>query len=291
MKELVSPKQVAKAIGVSESSLKRWCDNGLLPTVRTAGGHRRIAINGALKFIRDNGHELVDPAVIGLPSAVGSGERTVGRARDSLMEAFVTGNEEMALRSLLDLYIGGTEIVQIFDEVVTPVMHDVGKRWADGRMEVYEERRSVEFMTSTLLEIARVLPQPEAVDGRPIPLGLGGTLSGDPYSLAARMAVLTVRDAGVQSVFLGCGLPFETIHRAIELERPSLLWLSVGKIDGREEFVSEMNRLAGRCEANGVVLAVGGRALDARLNENLNVGIVCESMSDLSRAIDDHVCV
>ena len=38
MNELVSPKQVAHAMGVSESSLKRWCDQGLIPTVRTAAG-------------------------------------------------------------------------------------------------------------------------------------------------------------------------------------------------------------------------------------------------------------
>jgi predicted site-specific integrase-resolvase len=29
---LLTPKQVARAIGVSESSLKRWCDKGVLPT-------------------------------------------------------------------------------------------------------------------------------------------------------------------------------------------------------------------------------------------------------------------
>jgi len=38
-----SPKQVAKRLGVSESSVKRWLDQGVVPVLRTAGGHRRIS--------------------------------------------------------------------------------------------------------------------------------------------------------------------------------------------------------------------------------------------------------
>ncbi|OYW17913.1 MAG: hypothetical protein B7Z55_11620, partial [Planctomycetales bacterium 12-60-4] len=66
-RELLTPKQVAVAIGVSESSLKRWCDRGILPTVRTAGGHRRIPTSGVLKFLQQSGHPLVQPEVLGLP--------------------------------------------------------------------------------------------------------------------------------------------------------------------------------------------------------------------------------
>ena len=71
MKELVTPKQVALAIGVSEASLKRWCDKGLLPFSRTPGGHRRLPISGVMQFVRKTGQSLVEPAVIGLPATIG----------------------------------------------------------------------------------------------------------------------------------------------------------------------------------------------------------------------------
>lgn len=38
-----SPKQVARRLGVSESSVKRWLDQGVVPVLRTAGGHRRVS--------------------------------------------------------------------------------------------------------------------------------------------------------------------------------------------------------------------------------------------------------
>ena len=40
------------ALGVSESSVKRWVDGGDLVAQRTAGGHRRIARGEALRFAR-----------------------------------------------------------------------------------------------------------------------------------------------------------------------------------------------------------------------------------------------
>ena len=53
MKPLLSPRELAQAIGVSESSLKRWADAGQIRVARTAGGHRRISIADAVRFIRE----------------------------------------------------------------------------------------------------------------------------------------------------------------------------------------------------------------------------------------------
>ena len=67
---LVSPRNLAEAIGMSESSLKRWADRGLLQVTRTAGGHRRIAIRDAIRFVRERQLRFLKPTAIGLPAAV-----------------------------------------------------------------------------------------------------------------------------------------------------------------------------------------------------------------------------
>ena len=59
MRHVLSPKELAQAIGVSESSLKRWADEGLLRATRTAGGHRRIPLAEAIRFLRDTQATLV----------------------------------------------------------------------------------------------------------------------------------------------------------------------------------------------------------------------------------------
>ena len=68
MPHLLSPKQVAHAIGASESSLKRWCDQGLLTTVKTAGGHRRIPVQEVLRFVREQNHAVVEPHILSMPA-------------------------------------------------------------------------------------------------------------------------------------------------------------------------------------------------------------------------------
>ena len=50
---LVSLKAAATAVGVSSSTLRRWADDGRLPAIRTAGGHRRFPLEGVRRLAAD----------------------------------------------------------------------------------------------------------------------------------------------------------------------------------------------------------------------------------------------
>src|SRR5690349_24658833 len=100
--DLLSPKQVARAIGVSESSLKRWCDSGRIPMARTAGGHRRMRLADVVRFVRDEGQPLVAPEVLGLPSVTDGAQLGLRRGGERLTEVLLSGQEEAARRLLFD---------------------------------------------------------------------------------------------------------------------------------------------------------------------------------------------
>ncbi|MED5508142.1 MAG: DNA-binding protein, partial [Planctomycetota bacterium] len=74
------------AIGMSESSLKRWVDRGLLESTRTAGGHRRIRVKEAVRFIRDRQLVVSAPEKLGLsgPVTAAFAERATSPTEDSL---------------------------------------------------------------------------------------------------------------------------------------------------------------------------------------------------------------
>src|SRR6478736_3082348 len=91
--DLVSPKQVARAIGVSESSLKRWCDQGLITTVKTAGGHRRIPVQEALRFVREQNHEIVEPHILAMTATTDRKARRIEGIAERLTEALLSNNE------------------------------------------------------------------------------------------------------------------------------------------------------------------------------------------------------
>jgi excisionase family DNA binding protein len=264
LKQLVTPKQVAQAINVSESSLKRWCDRGLLKTVRTAGGHRRLALADVLEFLRTSGQELVNPSLLGLPSTVGRGELPLNRAHDQLRGALITGDVELCRRIVFDLHLAGRPVSKIFDDVIAAAMHDIGDCWERGEAEIYQERRASMLCLRLIAELRSVIPP--AGDGAPI--AIGATPECDPYSLPTMMAEIVLRQQGWKSQSLGSRLPFKTLIAAIRDLQPSIFWFSVSHIDDEEQFVAEYRGFYDQVRTV-VPVVVGGRALNEPLRRDM----------------------
>lgn len=276
MKELVTPKQAAQALRVSESSVKRWCDKGVIPTQHTAGGHRRIPVAGLLEFLRGAKQPLVRPEALGLPSNTGSAPRMLERAAAQMTEALVGGDEVLCRRIALDLYLARLTLSAICDDVLAEAFEKIGDLWECGEAEVYQERRGCEIALRVLHELRALSPaQPE--EG---PLAIGGAGEGDQYSLATSMAELVLRDAGWRAVSLGDNLPFETLAAAIKAHRPRLFWLSCSHIADEERFLSGYSALYDEFHAE-VAIVVGGRALVEPLRRRMKYAAFCDNMRHL----------
>jgi len=282
MKQLVTPKQVAQAIGVSESSLKRWCDKGLLPTVRTAGGHRRMAVDAVIQFLRTNGQPMVRPEVLGLPSTTGQGHTMVDRARDQMTDALAAGDEEQCRRIVFDLYLSQHRASDICDQVLAGALHQIGDRWECGELSIYRERRGCEIALRTLYELRSAVPTP----GPTMPLAIGGTLAHDPYKLATTMVELALCEAGWRAESYGTMLPAETLCEALRDTRPRLLWLSVSAFASPAELLSDCAQLYVTAAECGAALAVGGRALDESLRQQMRYSTFCDTLRHLVTFVD-----
>lgn len=278
MKDLVSPRQVAQAIDVSESSLKRWCDQGLIPTVRTAGGHRRLPVNGVLTFLRNSGYRLLHPELLGLPPATQGGrQRKLEGERTRLLQALIEGNEEVSVEVVLNLYLAGLSMSTICDELLASTFHEIGEQWGCGDVAVYQERRSCELCHRVMHEVRRALPEisPAA------PIAVGGTIDGDPYTLASSMAELVLREIGWRGCSLGNMLPFLSLRQALCDMRPRLFWLSVSSIRDLEVFLAEFSRLWDVAQENGVAVVVGGRGLTEDIRRRMQYSCFCDTFRHL----------
>jgi methanogenic corrinoid protein MtbC1 len=278
MRDTLTPKQVALAIGASEASLKRWCDKGLVPSVRTLGGHRRLPLSGVVEFLRKSGQPLVRPELLGLPSTTGKGNPTIERARAGMREALEAGDEEQLARVTFDLYLAGHRAADICDRPLAEALHDLGTRWQHGEVEVYEERRGIEVCLRVLHRFRRMLP---AIDPA-APLAIGATLEGDAYSVPTCMVELTLREGGWRAESYGTGHPPETIAAALETVRPRLLWLSVSTFPSREIFLASYARVQAKAEELGIALAVGGRALGEDLRREMKYSAFCDTLGHMT---------
>jgi excisionase family DNA binding protein len=277
MNTLLTPKQVARALGVSEASLKRWCDKGLLAAQRTAGGHRRLPVAEVVQFLRRSGRTPVQPELLGLPPTTGHGERAVARARAQTLEALLAGREETLHQLALNLYLAGYPIWDICDRIIAPVFRQLGHQWQEGRVEVYRERRACEVCLRVLWELRRCLP-PAPVDA---PLALGGTLSGDPYHLPTTMVELVLREAGWQAQSLGVGLPAASLRAALREARPRLFWLSVSAFESLASLRTWCAELYEAARAAGALLVVGGRVLTPEVRRQLRYTAFCDCLGHL----------
>lgn len=277
IKQVVTPKQVALAIGVSEASLKRWCDKGLLPASRTAGGHRRLPISGVFAFLRSSGHQIVRPDVLGLPSTTGQGDATIERSKQRLQEALVKGDEEHVARIVFGLYLAGHTVCDICDRVLAVNFRDLGHNWENGNLEVYQERRSCEIANRVLYQLRAVLPAPAPG----APSAIGATLAHDPYTLATAMVAVTLREVGWSAESYGVGNPAESLCKAIVDMRPRIFWLSVSTIASEETFVRDCSLLYQTAQANGTALVVGGRALTDAIRQQIQYSAYCDTLAHL----------
>jgi methanogenic corrinoid protein MtbC1 len=272
-----SPKQVAKSIGVSEASIKRWCDKGILFSRKTAGGHRRIPLHVILNFVTANEFDLAQPAVLGLPASVGSGSRTLEQARRLYAASLERGEESQCLRLILDLRLAGRDIAVIGDRIVAPAFRQLGQRWEHGEAEVYQERRGVEITRHVLLRLKDTLAPPQTF----APTAIGATLAGDPYLLGGQLCELVLLELGWRARFLGSDLPMETVAQAVEDLQPRVLWLSVSSMEEPERFRREYSQLYEVCLNRQCAVVIGGRAITGAVRRELHFASYGDNLQHL----------
>ena len=276
VEELLSPKQVARAIGVSESSLKRWCDQGLIQTVRTAGGHRRLPIRDVIRFLRERKHSIVCPEVLGMPTRSPQSEIGLERGRISLAEALLEGNEAVARQIIFDLYLAKHSISVICDQVISRAFVEIGIRCDSQSANFYQARRSCEILLRTLYELRRAQPDPDLAWN-----ACGGTLTGDTCTLSTMIVELILRDGGWDAISLGVSIPAASMVQAILDTKPKLFWVSVTKIEDPKRFVRDFKQLADAAESTCTVLVVFGRALTEELRRQITFCCYCDTMQQL----------
>jgi len=261
MKDVLSPKEFAQAIGVSESSIKRWVDSGTIPASKTAGGHRRIAMSEAVRFLRDTNTPLLHPDILGLPdvSALG-GDLPIGEDVGETLFDFLQGGKAEHARGLIQsLYLNGRSIAQIIDGPFQTAMERLGELWFEGQetVGVFQEHRATDIAIQALTRLRLLIPSREGS-----PVAVGGAPSGDPYLLPSLAAAAVLESRGLNAVNLGPETPLESLQLAAESMDASLLWLSVTAIEDREKLQAQLVEFVEALEDKGLPLVIGGQKAD-----------------------------
>jgi len=261
MKHGISPKELAEAIGVSESSVKRWVDQGALTAFRTTGGHRRIARDEAMRWLRDQRLQIVRPDRLGLSESVMQITRALplGVAGERFHEDLVEGRGAEARGVLVGLFLAGHSVGVIADEVIRPAMSRIGTLWQHGTEGIFIEHRATDLCVRAVEELRGLLPDNAEPDA---PVVVTAAPSTDPYLVAPMLASLALTEVGWRAHNLGPDTPTSVLLLAGRQLEARMLLVSVG-IPLTETLRSELETLIDVAGRDGRLVALGGRFIDA----------------------------
>lgn len=269
--------------------MKRWCDLGVIPTIRTVGGHRRITLSGLREFLRSTNRTLADPKVLGIEDLElelvkqGPARRPVisGEGREPVQKEFrsalAAGDETRCMEILRERISQGWPRAEVAEHLIAEAMRALGDAWNCGQLEVYQERRSCTICTRMIDSLRQGIESPPS----DAPVAIGAAPESDPYQLPSSMVEMTLRELGWNAINLGNDLPLASLVQAVKDYQPSLVWLSVSSVADPDRFVREQNKLADSLGSD-VSMIVGGRGLDDELRPRLRYTAHCDSLRHLT---------
>ncbi len=268
---------LAGAIGVSVSSLKRWADDGKLHVTRTAGGHRRVERTEAIRFIRELRLPIVKHHYLGLDNLSGKAE-PAAPSDTNIGSHLREGRVDAARAVIMAEFLRGRPVAEICDQIICPAMREIGKLWHQDEAGVLVEHRATDVCIQALSHIRTLLP----LVGDEHRVAIGGSPEQDLYTLPSLMAATVLAAEGWRETNLGGLTPFETLGLAAERSGASLVWLAVSLSPRSEsQFIKKIQSLADRIAMIPANLIVGGPGWKLTYRINRSNVFVAGSMAEL----------
>ena len=275
---LLRTRQVATALGVSPSTVKRWVDLGILQASRTVGKHRLIASSETLRFARQRGMPhagLEESEEVAAPSG-----EIDDRSRGLLARALCEGKAVEATTLIHSFHGSGQGATALADLLIRPVMEQIGHGWMVGLLDVYQEHHATQIVAAAVTDLIARVPRP--ADGPDVPLALGAAAEGDLSSLSVLLGELVLRELGWRVLNMGPHLPLRSLASAVGDHRPRLVFLTINHLGDTTRFVREYRSFYEVAVAHHAAVILGGRALGPELRAELVFASFGDRMAHLS---------
>lgn len=198
-----TPPELARRLGVNESTIKRWIDRGILKADRTSGGHRRVSDIHLCEFIDRN-------------PKLGKKSYHIKRWRECetcdwrrYYDLHLQGKAHEAREYLHTRYIVTGDVLRVFDEVVLPTLHEIGAAWRREELDIVDEHRMSFYIRSDLLTLMTLLPAPKDT----APSAVLACVPGENHELALVLLALLARQCGWNSIVLGINVPLDQVRQ------------------------------------------------------------------------------
>jgi len=273
----LTTKDVARLLHVSEATVKRWADDGLLVSKKTVGGHRRFSLQSIARLRREQG---LAPAAQS-PKASGGKTKETSRlpSAESFSELLLSDNEAEAATQLIDVYLQSHALATLFDKTVTNAMHRIGDLWVEGNITIADEHMATHVMLGALQKLRGIVVTADATGLTAICCGI----EGDLHELPVHLAQMMIEIEGWDVTNLGPNTPLFALRDMVTKKKPRLVCISSRTIVDLDRATTEYAQLRKVLQKIDSATVLGGEGFrDRTLRQRFPAEFYAESFTGLS---------
>jgi len=262
----------AERVGISEGLLRAWERRyGVVKPRRTAGGYRAytdedVEVLRRIKALTEEGVSIAEAARLATdvkksvrhPSppvtSEPQGQSTVEDWKRGLLEAANQGDQARA-ESLLDEALAALPPVRVFEQVMSPVLVEVGERWHRGELSVASEHlvsHAIRVRLFSLIHGAPMNARRHAVCA---------CLPDEDHEIGLLGVTLRMRYSGLRVTYLGARTPADQLGRLVRDVDPDLVALSSVNDHGATELKAHVKAILKAMPSHVPVYIGGANAL------------------------------
>lgn len=265
MKDWVTAQQAALELGVSTSTLKRFCDKNDIPLTRTPGGHRRI----------DRCHLILASQL--MRKRLQSNLPSLGPDAATTLRLLLAADHSQLIDLFWQEAHSASGLLELLEEVLVPILWHVGDLHSRQELETAQETVCTSTAAALLEGIfARMLPvSPDAV------VYLGATFPSSIDTIAEKLIAIALRSIGAKPINLGCSIHPDVIARVAHLHNAVAVCISHTHITDLEQIIAAHQKLA-ECLPAGCRVIIGGGDLSPSIRRRLEHCTYYETVSMLA---------
>jgi len=267
----ISSKKVSNILGVNVSTIKRWTDSGKLDCVITAGGHRKFLMRHIASFLKQNSKYKKKLNILPYNSSeerqlnhlVSTGK--VEELKDFFFEKAIEGNKKLCTQIMTGLYLSGTNLDKIYDDLVSPVFSHIGNEWHSGRMPIYKEHIATNTLQKCIYGLYSIIQKPKKNEGLALCIGIRGDMHDIPLMIIEQILL----SRGFDVINTGINTPLDKIDSLFKVSLPTRIYISCTWIQNEKDVIEDLNKIFKINEKLNAKIFFGGSVLNRlKLSKN-----------------------
>lgn len=260
----LNSEEAARILGVNVSSIKRWTDNGKLECIQTEGGHRKFQLSHLAKFLAKHKKQNTKAHVFPIENDADLQishhifKRDLNFLIDHSYVLALNGNRTELQKVLNGLYLSQYPLYQIYDQLITPVLHRLGDMWETGVISVIEEHIASQGIRDCINRLQGIIQLPKSEGPAAVCINPVNEL----HDIALKMVENILELKGFRTFFSGQLTPALKLDELLDRTKAERLYLASTVIAEPAREQLEVDQIFEICQGRKIEVYPGGQGWD-----------------------------